>query len=387
MHIPLAASLTTALVLSASSLQAQTTWVVDRLNGLGTNFTDLPAAVAAAAPGDILLVRYIDPLLTAYTATTISRALTLIGTGGQPGLVGNLVVQNLPAGECVVLRNLQLAPFLGTTPVGNCSLYLTQNQGTVHLQNVGRAAGANAASMLNQWNIDNCRLVTVTNCAVGMVGPTGTLQVKNTPLVTLHASLIECAALTTAPTMVVENTLLVLSDSTVVGSGQASSAVAIQTLNANVRLAGAATAVVSLTGGTAVSSAATGSTITVGSTALVGPISGISVVQAVVPALGGRIDSNDLLQLTMFGEPLGIGVLAVGERIPAPLPLFNGPLYLDPVQSGILDLVAFNLTGRGSWQLQLPSTIQPGFQAWIQGVTLGVVSDFLLTPPVVVTAP
>lgn len=387
MHLPLAASLLAAAVLFAPGARAQATWIVDQLNRPGTHFLDLPAAVAASTPGDVVMVRYVSPLQGAYTAPTISRALTVIGTGGQPGLVGNLIVQNLPAGETVVLRDLQLAPFVGTSSVGNCSLIVRLDQGTVHIQNVDRDAGANAASILNQWRIEDSVLVTVAQCSVGMVGATGTLVVKNTPLVTMHTSVIQPAAVTTAPTMVVENAQLVLSDSTVLGSGQAAGAVAISALYTSLQLAGSATAVVSLTGGTAVSSAAAGSSVVASSSALLGPVAGVTLLPGVVPALGGRIDGADLLQLSMFGESLGIGVLAVGEPIPAPLPLFGGSLYLDPGQSGVVDLVAFNLAGRGSWQLQLPTTVPSGFAAWMQGVTLGIASGFLLTPPVVVVAP
>lgn len=388
MHVPVTASLLVAALVFAAQANAQVVRIVDRQNRPGTHFLDLPAAVAASAPGDVLRVRYTDPLVLPYTAPTITHALTVIGDGLQPGLVGNFVVQNLPAGHRVVLRDLQLAPFVGANPqFSNCALSLLGNAGTVHLQNVDRGTLATSASGLNPWRIDGCRLVTLAHCSFDMVGPTGTLLIKDSALVTLHASMLLHAAVTTAPTLSVVNSQVVLSDTIVVGSGQATGAVAIDVAGADVRLAGSGTSVVSTTGGTAIRSAAGGGSVAVGSSAFVGPVIGVPLVQQPVAALGGRIDANNLLTLSMFGESLGIGVLAVGEPIPAPIPLFGGSLYLDPVLSGTLDLVAFTFGGRGSWQLQLTAPLPAGFTAWLQGVSLGVGSGFLLTPPLVVTGP
>jgi hypothetical protein len=387
MHAPFATPLL-ALVLLASGAIAQTTWIVDRLNAPGTDFTDLPAAVAASSPGDVLRVRYVNPLVAAYTAPTISHGLTLLGEGAGPGLVGLLQIQNLPAGHQVVLRDLQLAPFVGGNPLlSNCSLRVWNNLGTVHLQNVDRATLPTSSSTLNEWRIESSRLVTLANCSVDMVGPTGTLRIKNTPLVSMHACLLQHAAVTAQPTLSVENSQLTLSETFVVGSGQASGAAAIEVVNATVRLAGAGTAIVNTLGGAAVHSPSQGGTLVVGSGAFVGLVTGVNLAQQPVPSLGGRINSTNLLQLTMFGEAFGIGVLAVGEPVPGPVPLWGGSLYLDPVQSGTVDVLAFDLGGRGQWQLQLPAALPAGFHAWMQGVTLGLSSGFLLTPPIVVSAP
>jgi hypothetical protein len=49
-HVALAFLLT-------SVAAAQRTWVVDSMGGIGSHFTDLPPAIAAAARGDTILVR------------------------------------------------------------------------------------------------------------------------------------------------------------------------------------------------------------------------------------------------------------------------------------------------------------------------------------------
>jgi hypothetical protein len=54
-----------------------TTWIVDAANGPGTNFIDLPAAVAAAVSGDTIIVRP-----GSYTAFNVTgKALTIQGAG------------------------------------------------------------------------------------------------------------------------------------------------------------------------------------------------------------------------------------------------------------------------------------------------------------------
>ena len=62
-----------------------TIWIVDSANGPGSSFTDLPAAVVAAASGDTLVVR-----AGAYTPFVVSgKALTILGAGASVTQVSN----------------------------------------------------------------------------------------------------------------------------------------------------------------------------------------------------------------------------------------------------------------------------------------------------------
>lgn len=385
MHAPAAVVFCT-LCFAAGILPAQATWTVDALNRPGTQFLDLPPAVQAAAPGDVIVVRYANPLQASYTAPTIAKALTLIGSGGQPGLTGNLVIQLVAAGQTVAIRDFQLAPFAGPTPVQNCGFAVRFNQGTVHLHNVDRVPPPGASSALNSWRIENNNLVTLSYCSVDMVDAAGTLVMKDTPQITLHASVLQPAAGTTAPTLSVDNCELVLTDSTVVGSGIGTTAPAIEARNTTiVRIAGAACAVVTTTGTAAVRGMSTNQTVVVGNGAFIGPVAGVVLQQQSISAFAGRIGTNNLLQVTMYGDPLGIGVFAVGPPLLGSVPLFGGGLWLDPALSGFADVIAFDFTGRGTWQLQLPP--QPGLQAWLQGVGVGLANTFRLTPPAVVFSP
>jgi len=103
-----------ALLLAIPAL-AQQVWVVDRLNRAGTHFTDLPAAYAAAAPGDVLLLR--------STATTspwpvytppplIDKGVKIVGEHATPTPVidGNLDIRNLAANQSVVLAGILINP-------------------------------------------------------------------------------------------------------------------------------------------------------------------------------------------------------------------------------------------------------------------------------------
>lgn len=387
MPASLAASSLCALCLSAACLPAQATLVVDLLNRPGTQYLDLPTAVQASAPGDVVLVRYVDPVVAQYTAPTITHALTLIGTGGQPGLTGNLQIETLPAGQHVEVRDFQLAPFALANPGLNCSFEIRANHGTVHVHNVDRISLATSNSATNLWRITNCDLVTLSYCSVEMVGANGTLVIKDTPQVTLHASVLQNFPGTQMPTLSVDNAGLVLSDTTIVGSGNGIDGVAIAMTNAaRVQIAGPTSSIVAMAGGAAIRGLAPGCTVAAGNGALLGPVTGVTLQQQSIPALAGRITLTNQVQLTMYGDPLGIGVFAVGAPLPTPATLFGGPLWLDPFQSGVADLIAFDLAGRGTWQLQLPPT-PAGFGAWLQGATVGIANTFRLTPPAVVFAP
>lgn len=66
------------VLLLVASLPAQTTWIVDRGGSPGAHFADLPPAVAAAAPGDTILVRA-DAFLQPYSPFTTGKGLRVIG--------------------------------------------------------------------------------------------------------------------------------------------------------------------------------------------------------------------------------------------------------------------------------------------------------------------
>lgn len=120
---------------------AQRTWKVWCVGGPGIDYTDLPPAVAAAAPGDTILVWHDSAMgctpagQVQYTAATIDKPLSVVGMflspqglplGTMPigaGLGGVLRVTNLAAGDRVVLCNLSIgnwAPVSAGFELSNC---------------------------------------------------------------------------------------------------------------------------------------------------------------------------------------------------------------------------------------------------------------------------
>jgi hypothetical protein len=108
------------LGISSSMLLGQQVWKVDCTGTPGSHFTDLPPAVAAAAPGDTILVYYGMPGVCAhlYTAPSITKPLRIVGFNvtASPGsntptsatVRGPLSISGIAAGEKVCLCNIVL---------------------------------------------------------------------------------------------------------------------------------------------------------------------------------------------------------------------------------------------------------------------------------------
>lgn len=141
------------LPLLATLPAAQSVLVVDDDGGPGVDHTALQAAVDAAAPGAILLVRN-----GVYTSATIDgKPLTLTAeVTGAVVVEDGLVVRNLAAGDTVTIREVGLA---GSEP-----LRLEQNQGVVWVESAllaGDFGDTNAALIA-----EDCADVVVRNCAL-----------------------------------------------------------------------------------------------------------------------------------------------------------------------------------------------------------------------------
>lgn len=116
--------------LLAVPVVAQTTWTV-RASG-GAQFTSLAAAVAAASPGDTILVQQ-PAMLEAVVGFTTDKGLTIVGEGGAVPIATTatpIEVVGLPAGQ-----RFRMAGF---TQIQNGELRVrVQNcQGEVHLDNL-----------------------------------------------------------------------------------------------------------------------------------------------------------------------------------------------------------------------------------------------------------
>lgn len=144
------------LFVATATATAQTVHVVDGLNRPGANFTDLPAAIAAAQDGDTILLRNDGGF---YHGATTSKALTI--TGDSPGLAtiagagANMTITGLPAGRDFVLQNVEF--LLGGQP--GTPLVVQGCAGRVHLVRVNVSAIAGTPAL----DVSQCSAVTVRN--------------------------------------------------------------------------------------------------------------------------------------------------------------------------------------------------------------------------------
>jgi hypothetical protein len=83
-----AVALVVGTVLAAPTALAST-FVVDAAGGAGAHFTDIPPAIAAAAPGDVLLVR-----AGSYSPFVLDKGLAILADAGAD-VAGTITVQNV----------------------------------------------------------------------------------------------------------------------------------------------------------------------------------------------------------------------------------------------------------------------------------------------------
>jgi hypothetical protein len=117
-----------SFVLGVAALATQaiaSTYVVDQSGG--GQFTDIPPAIAAAQPGDVLLVMH-----GSYSAFTLDKGLTIIGYG-NPTVAGTAAVSSVPLGQTAVLSSL--AP-TDLSIAGCLGPVIVQNLGVIHFADV-----------------------------------------------------------------------------------------------------------------------------------------------------------------------------------------------------------------------------------------------------------
>lgn len=90
--------------LLAATANASTTWIVDDSGGAGVHFTNLQTAINTVAAGDILLIRTGN-----YSAFTLSKELTLVGTGTSMSVSGTSKIWNLPAAERATVSRISFS--------------------------------------------------------------------------------------------------------------------------------------------------------------------------------------------------------------------------------------------------------------------------------------
>lgn len=96
-------------VAGAALAPAQNTWIVDHDNGPGTNFTELIPAIAAASPGDRILVHWRSDGLAYELPTTLRKPLSILGVrssaGVQPAMWGSSAITDIPFGSTLLVHD------------------------------------------------------------------------------------------------------------------------------------------------------------------------------------------------------------------------------------------------------------------------------------------
>jgi hypothetical protein len=178
-----------SLTLVAGLLPAQRTWIVDRNNGPGTDFTDLPPAVAAAAPGDILRVRQAPGLW--YIAPLVDKALSILGDPiSRFDIVGAVEVRNVPANQAFTLANVRIGT-LPVTPGGPLTwrgMNAHDNQGPLYFDNIEYGVDPSMVTSYTDplgFLMERCALVTISHCTI--YGSNQATTVRNSVLMATNS--------------------------------------------------------------------------------------------------------------------------------------------------------------------------------------------------------
>lgn len=140
-------SLLATAVLPLATLVSQSVLTV----GPTGQYADLPAAVAAAQPGDT--VRCIQwPPFQQFTAPVVNKALTIDGSGAHM-LVGQTLITNIAAGDLVIFRGF-VNPTSHDIRVVDCA-------GRVHLDSVFTSTSAPGVWPATSIEVVRCDAVTL----------------------------------------------------------------------------------------------------------------------------------------------------------------------------------------------------------------------------------
>ena len=139
------------LGLAGADLPAQRIWRVHCANPPGTDFTDVPPAVAAAAPGDVIWVIWDSTRSCSqgfvYSAPVIDKPITMIGinTYGAPGsgfgggvlLQGLLEIRGVPSAHRVTINNFGIVtPTAASLPLPPHGIHVHDCAGSVLLEKI-----------------------------------------------------------------------------------------------------------------------------------------------------------------------------------------------------------------------------------------------------------
>lgn len=395
------ASLRTLLLLlgTTSALCAQRTWVVDRANGPGTDFTDLPPAVLAAAPGDVIRVRPAAGQF--YEAPIVTKGLTIVGDRASPPvLIGVLEVRNVGAGSSFAISAFRHGT-IETNSAGitrtTRGLVIADNLGPVHLDTfeygidpaVTWARSTDARGVLVERN----SLVTISHATIWCSNVTSTF--RDSTVVATNSFFggwqADLPFNQFGETLFVQRTSLWLTDCDVIGSdgGPVSffGTQAIVVCEATIRFSGACFVAGGLSfGGGPV--AALNVNQFVGcrppsgafpvlyydprSTVLgrIGPVWAREFEGPVPAMIWSTTPDQRAVTSTQYCEAGSVAILAAGPMLQHPIAAPEGVLFLDPSGAFVLDLGIADSSGIRTWTAQVPATLPSPTRVPLQAIEL-----------------
>ena len=395
------------LVLAACPLAGQQIWRVNNQGSPGAHFADIPAAVAAASPGDEIRV-FTDSGLPIsglrYHAVVVNKPLrimgVLVGPGG-PGVIpiavyGTWVISGIQQGQSVELHGLSNGhdnyPQTGI-PGG---VIITDCQGSVLLDSVDLAGGGGPDTI---GRIERCANVVLRGCAMWMSGDP--MRIIDSQVLVTTTGIRYAAPLTgmstpypiTTEAMRITNSTVTLVGSVIRGASDyplgwpyiSRPGVVIES---GMLRAGPASFV---QGGSTSSGSQRGLWVlnpSIGSVladpraSIANPFPATSVVPETQHATyHSWVVANENFGVTVAGPANGFALIAFGDWLPnTPSPL--GPLAMDPTSVLPIELVALPApNGYYQWTLNCPMNAPISHAYALQALTIAPSGALAVTLP------
>ena len=361
----------TTLLLSVGTAVGQQIWKVSCLGGPGIDFTDLPPAVAAAAPGDTIWV-FSTPAgcpssQPFYTAPTIDKPLNILGfnifstpppPGSFPtnaGLLGVLTITGIAAGDRVVISSISTGPLASLAPPSLSGLHVSDCSGEVVLEDFGHGA---LGQINESMEIHNCANVTFHGGEIAYGGASlnivnSTVRMSSFYISSVQPWIVNGYTMTT-PAVTLTNSTLTVTNSLLEGGDEylfvGGFRPAVIMTNSTMYLGPGA----NLIGGrnmgthfptTAYTSQGTAPNYVYRDPRTVVAIPGnpgnvVTIPQDIPATYNDFAVANDFTTVTFAGPSDGFALLLLGDLPLQPTPTPFGSLLIDPSTVDLIDIVA-----------------------------------------------
>ncbi|MBK8098541.1 MAG: hypothetical protein IPK26_15635 [Planctomycetes bacterium] len=401
-------------------LLSQRTWIVDRQERPGFDFTNIQPAVDAAAPGDIVLLRYVDFAATGlwYEAAAIgNKGISILGEEGpRSPVVGRFDVTGVPVGQSLTIGNIGHSDRAYDPRSGRPwrGIWARDCRGAIHFVNIvsggppGTAGSAGSSARAAPIRVERCDMVTIANCELWASSAWAAADISGGSRVFATNSLFGGtnpfdAFVYDATIGLWDQAELWLTDCLVMGTDGwmyppfnicRSGTIGIGICNARLHVLGRT----DIYGGMECA----GRLGAVGryllrcllpvpdsptwldprSRAFDG-LGNVTIHHGYQPGLDWIVDApSQTVVLRQYSEPYSPMLFATSSLQPTPLTLSVGDLYLEPGCLQVLAVVAGN--AQGYFDLVLPVAPWPalGVSVGVQGAQLDAAGQVVLTPPI-----